>query len=141
MWQVACRKVWTKEQVDEFRDFAGAKYRANMRLDNLPGAELVVFRDQNGAEFVSYRLGYPIAEASDYNSSNFYINNHLRITIRCARARCLPRARAHAGPSVRQSARRHAQALPACRHARPRAGITMWSRRVATWTRSRSPGS
>lgn len=47
--QVACRKVWTKENVDEFRDFAGAKYRANMRLDNLPGAELVVFRDQNGA--------------------------------------------------------------------------------------------
>mmetsp|Transcript_39251 Transcript_39251/g.89454 ORF Transcript_39251/g.89454 Transcript_39251/m.89454 type:complete len:333 (+) Transcript_39251:93-1091(+) len=80
--KVACRKVWTKENVDEFRDFAGAKYRANMRLDNLPGAELVVFRDQNGAEFVSYRLGYPIAEASDFNSTNFHINNHLRITIR-----------------------------------------------------------
>jgi hypothetical protein len=26
------------------------------RLDNLPAAELVVFRDQNGKDFVSYRL-------------------------------------------------------------------------------------
>ena len=82
MCKVACRKQWTAAHVDEFRDFAGARFRANMRLDNLPGAELVVFRDQNGQEFVSYRLGYPISEPSDYNASNFYINNHLRFTIR-----------------------------------------------------------
>ena len=49
--------MWTKENVDEFRDFAGAKYRANMRLDNLPGAELVVFRDQNGQ--VAILLAFP----------------------------------------------------------------------------------
>ena len=46
------------------------------------GAELVVFRDQRGDEFVSYRLGYPLAEPYGRNVSNFYINNHLRITIR-----------------------------------------------------------
>mmetsp|Transcript_58539 Transcript_58539/g.137519 ORF Transcript_58539/g.137519 Transcript_58539/m.137519 type:complete len:668 (-) Transcript_58539:237-2240(-) len=80
--KVACRKKWTKKSVKEFRDFAGAGFRANMRLDNLPGAELVVFRDQNGEEFISYRLGYPIAEQSGTNASRLYINNHLRITIR-----------------------------------------------------------
>ncbi len=68
--------------MDEFYDFAVAHYRANMRLDNLPGAELVMFRDQSGDEFISYRLGYPLAEPSDFNSSNVYINNHLHITIR-----------------------------------------------------------
>jgi transmembrane 9 superfamily protein 2/4 len=82
MCKVACRKQWTSTNVDEFRDFAGAHFRGNMRLDNLPAAELVVFRDQNAQEFVSYRLGYPLSEASDYNASNFYINNHLRFTIR-----------------------------------------------------------
>jgi len=80
--KVACRKRWTPKAVREFRDFAGANFRANMRLDNLPGAELVVFRDQRGEEFVSYRLGYPLAEPFGRNSSNFYVNNHLRITIR-----------------------------------------------------------
>jgi len=80
--KVACRKTWTPQNVDEYRDFAGARFRANMRLDNLPAAELVVFRDQYGKEFVSYKLGYPIAEVSGYNSSKFYINNHLRFTIR-----------------------------------------------------------
>jgi len=82
MCKVACRKQWTAANVDEFRDFAGARFRANMRLDNLPAAELAVFRDQDATEFVTYRLGYPISEPSDYNSSNFYINNHLRFTIR-----------------------------------------------------------
>jgi len=34
-----------------------AHFRANMRLDNLPGAELVVYRDQKTKEeFVSYRF-------------------------------------------------------------------------------------
>ena len=80
--KVACRKKWSPEYVAEYRDFAGAHFRANMRLDNLPGAELVAFRDQNGEEFISYRLGYPLAEVSEYNASNFYLNNHLRITIR-----------------------------------------------------------
>lgn len=80
--KVACRKRWTPKAVREFRDFAGANFRANMRLDNLPGAELVVFRDQRGEEFVSYRLGYPLAEPFGRNASNFYVNNHLRITIR-----------------------------------------------------------
>ena len=80
--KVACRKKWSPEYVAEYRDFAGAHFRANMRLDNLPGAELVAFRDQNGDEFISYRLGYPLAEVSEYNASNFYLNNHLRITIR-----------------------------------------------------------
>jgi len=32
------------------------RFRANMRLDNLPASELVVFRDQKGKEFVSYRF-------------------------------------------------------------------------------------
>ena len=50
--------------------------------DNLPGAELVMFRDQTGAEFISYRLGFPLAEPSEYNASTVYINNHLHITIR-----------------------------------------------------------
>ena len=36
--KVACRKRWTPKAVREFRDFAGANFRANMRLDNLPGA-------------------------------------------------------------------------------------------------------
>ncbi len=29
--KVACRKMWTAANVDEFRDFAGARFRANMR--------------------------------------------------------------------------------------------------------------
>ena len=36
------------------------RFRANMRLDNLPASELVVFRDQKGKEFVSYRFISPI---------------------------------------------------------------------------------
>ena len=80
--KVACRKQWKAKTVDEFYDYATAHYRVNMRLDNLPGAELVMFRDQTGSEFISYRLGYPLAEPSEYNSSNVYVNNHLKITIR-----------------------------------------------------------
>lgn len=80
--KVACRKTWSAQNVEEFRDFAGARFRANMRLDNLPAAELVKYRDQNGKEITSYRLGYPIADTSPYNGSEYYINNHLRITIR-----------------------------------------------------------
>jgi hypothetical protein len=93
--QVACRKMWTAANVDEFRDFAGARFRANMRhklskvlhmmtlhsnvlgnrllrtfapprLDNLPAAELVVFRDQNGKDFVSYRLSKRKSVYSDF---------------------------------------------------------------------------
>jgi len=80
--KVACKKKWNPRAVKDFRNFASTNFRANMRLDNLPGAELVVFRDQRGQEFVSYRLGYPLAEAFGKNGSQFYVNNHLRITIK-----------------------------------------------------------
>ena len=39
------------------------------RLDNLPAAELVVFRDQNGKDFVSYRLSKKKSQYSYYKKS------------------------------------------------------------------------
>eukprot|EP00292_Cryptomonas_paramecium_P004461 CAMPEP_0113676420 /NCGR_PEP_ID=MMETSP0038_2-20120614/8633_1 /TAXON_ID=2898 /ORGANISM="Cryptomonas paramecium" /LENGTH=661 /DNA_ID=CAMNT_0000593447 /DNA_START=3 /DNA_END=1988 /DNA_ORIENTATION=- /assembly_acc=CAM_ASM_000170 len=84
-----CKKHYTPQQMEEFQDFTILDYRVNMRLDNLPVAEinLVAFEDKPDETIKLYNLGYPIGskvfdrDAPGGTPEVYQINNHLRFKI------------------------------------------------------------
>jgi len=60
--KVLCRKNYTPQQMEEFQDFAILEYRVNMRLDNLPVAEMInfAFEDKPDKTMQIYNLGYAL---------------------------------------------------------------------------------
>ena len=57
-----CRQTYTPAQMEEFQDFAILDYRVNMRLDNLPVAEITKFYydDRPDQTLQTYNLGVPL---------------------------------------------------------------------------------
>jgi hypothetical protein len=57
-----CRQTYTPAQMEEFQDFAILDYRVNMRLDNLPVAEITKFYydDKPDQTLQTYNLGVPL---------------------------------------------------------------------------------
>jgi transmembrane 9 superfamily member 2/4 len=92
---VLCRKQYTRGEMDRLADFALLEYRANMRLDNLPLAEMAeVLQEDSDTLDTEYFLGFPIAlnseddeRAADMQSGNkphptYYLANHLHFKIK-----------------------------------------------------------
>ena len=93
---ILCRKQYTHAEMSRLADFALLDYRANMRLDNLPLAEMaeVVQEDSEKAD-TEYFLGFPIAlnsedeehsaeEHADHADRHptYYLANHLHFKIK-----------------------------------------------------------
>jgi transmembrane 9 superfamily protein 2/4 len=93
---VLCRKQYTHAEMSRLADFALLDYRANMRLDNLPLAEMaeVVQEDSDNAE-TEYFLGFPIAlnsedeeHSADEHAEHadkhptYFLANHLHFKIK-----------------------------------------------------------
>lgn len=82
-----CKKKYTPQQMEEFQDFAILEYRVNMRLDNLPIAEMNLFayEDRPQETIQIYNLGYPVGsklvDKEDPKNDQYQINNHLRFKI------------------------------------------------------------
>jgi hypothetical protein len=57
-----CRQSYTPALMEEFQDFAILDYRVNMRLDNLPLAEITKFYydDKPDQTMQTYNLGVPL---------------------------------------------------------------------------------
>ena len=92
---VVCRKQYTRAEMDRLADFALLDYRANMRLDNLPLAEMAeVLQEDSDTLDTEYFLGFPIAlnseddeHAAETQSGNrpaptYYLANHLHFKIK-----------------------------------------------------------
>jgi transmembrane 9 superfamily protein 2/4 len=91
--KVLCRKNYTPQQMEEFQDFAILEYRVNMRLDNLPVAEMInfAFEDKPDKTMQIYNLGYALggkltpdekAAGGKTDSDTYVLNNHLRFKIK-----------------------------------------------------------
>ena len=92
--KVLCRKNYTPQQMEEFQDFAILEYRVNMRLDNLPVAEMIKFayEDKPDKTMQIYNLGYALGgklESDDkaaagrkVDADTYILNNHLRFKIK-----------------------------------------------------------
>eukprot|EP00802_Teleaulax_amphioxeia_P006625 Tamp_06629.p1 GENE.Tamp_06629~~Tamp_06629.p1 ORF type:complete len:677 (+),score=209.81 Tamp_06629:26-2032(+) len=90
--KVLCRKNYTPQQMEEFQDFAILEYRVNMRLDNLPVAEMInfAFEDKPDKTMQIYNLGYALGgklapeekKAGSSESDTYVLNNHLRFKIK-----------------------------------------------------------
>ena len=84
-----CRKKYSPQQMEEFQDFTILDYRVNMRLDNLPIAEMNLFayEDKPQDTVQIYNLGYPVGskvsekDAAEGSADSYQINNHLRFKI------------------------------------------------------------
>jgi len=86
-----CRKQYTPQQMEEFQDFAILDYRVNMRLDNLPVAEMnqFIFEDKPQKTIEIYNLGYGLGrkleegteKKADKKNDQYVLNNHLRFKI------------------------------------------------------------
>jgi len=81
-----CRKNYTPQQMEEFQDFAILDYRVNMRLDNLPVAEMnyIAFEDKPKDTIEIYNLGFPLGRKLEEEASKtdqYVLNNHLRFKI------------------------------------------------------------
>jgi transmembrane 9 superfamily protein 2/4 len=90
---VLCRKQYTQAEMSRFADFALLDYRANMRLDNLPLAEMAeVVQDDSDKVDTEYFLGFPIALSSDdderaageelNHQPTYFLANHLHFKIK-----------------------------------------------------------
>jgi transmembrane 9 superfamily protein 2/4 len=93
---VLCRKQYTQSEMSRLGDFALLNYRANMRLDNLPLAEMAdVVQEQSGDVDTEYFLGFPVAlnseeeersaedlEARTDKHPTYYLANHLHFKIK-----------------------------------------------------------
>jgi len=88
--QTLCRKEYTPAQMEEFQDFAILEYRVNMRLDNLPVAEIQSFYyDDRPDETVKlYNLGFSVGtklheevHTDEAVTEHYVLNNHLRFKI------------------------------------------------------------
>jgi transmembrane 9 superfamily protein 2/4 len=88
---VLCRKLYTQAEMSRLADFALLGYRANMRLDNLPLAEIAeVQQEDSGKVDTHYFLGFPIALSSEDDDSDvdplshpiYYLANHLHFKIK-----------------------------------------------------------
>mmetsp|Transcript_16460 Transcript_16460/g.39324 ORF Transcript_16460/g.39324 Transcript_16460/m.39324 type:complete len:669 (-) Transcript_16460:236-2242(-) len=85
-----CRKKYSPQQMEEFQDFAILEYRVNMRLDNLPIAEMTTIAWDNDMSKTEqyYNLGYPIGAklqpegAAKQETDLYVLNNHLRFRIK-----------------------------------------------------------
>ncbi|EKX43113.1 hypothetical protein GUITHDRAFT_163927, partial [Guillardia theta CCMP2712] len=91
--KVLCRKTYTPKQMEEFQDFAILEYRVNMRLDNLPVAEMINFayEDKPDKTMQIYNLGYPVggklapedgSKKTSQSTDTYVLNNHLRFKIK-----------------------------------------------------------
>jgi hypothetical protein len=85
-----CRQTYTPAQMEEFQDFAILDYRVNMRLDNLPLAEITKFYydDKPDQTMQTYNLGVPLGaklheevHADEAVAEHYVLNNHLRFKI------------------------------------------------------------
>ena len=85
-----CRQTYTPAQMEEFQDFAILDYRVNMRLDNLPVAEITKFYydDRPDQTLQTYNLGVPLGaklheevHADEAVAEHYVLNNHLRFKI------------------------------------------------------------
>eukprot|EP00285_Hemiselmis_virescens_P018271 CAMPEP_0173391940 /NCGR_PEP_ID=MMETSP1356-20130122/18667_1 /TAXON_ID=77927 ORGANISM="Hemiselmis virescens, Strain PCC157" /NCGR_SAMPLE_ID=MMETSP1356 /ASSEMBLY_ACC=CAM_ASM_000847 /LENGTH=674 /DNA_ID=CAMNT_0014349645 /DNA_START=96 /DNA_END=2120 /DNA_ORIENTATION=+ len=88
--QTLCRRTYSAKQMEEFQDFAILDYRANMRLDNLPVAQIAkyAYDDQPDKTIQIYNLGFPIGSklheevhSDDAVAEHYVLNNHLRFKI------------------------------------------------------------
>ncbi|EKX42627.1 hypothetical protein GUITHDRAFT_164061, partial [Guillardia theta CCMP2712] len=88
--RTACRKEYTPAQMEEFQDFSILDYRVNMRLDNLPVAEIAKFyyEDRPEETLETYNLGYPVGSklheevhTDEAVTEHYVLNNHLRFKI------------------------------------------------------------
>ena len=85
-----CRQKYTPAQMEEFQDFAILDYRVNMRLDNLPVAEIAqyYYDDKPEQTLKTYNLGVPLGSklheevhADEAVAEHYVLNNHLRFKI------------------------------------------------------------
>jgi hypothetical protein len=93
---VLCRKQYSHAEMSRLADFALLNYRANMRLDNLPLAEMAdVVNEGSDDVDTEYFLGFPVAlnseedeasaqlhEAQGDKHATYYLANHLHFRIK-----------------------------------------------------------
>ncbi|XP_024361684.1 transmembrane 9 superfamily member 7 [Physcomitrium patens] len=77
--KILCKKTFSAEALNNFKDKIENEYRANMILDNLPVAEPKQKHD-NGQAIKLYDKGFLVGFKYQ-DSKKFYINNHLAFTV------------------------------------------------------------
>ena len=89
--RVLCTKDYTKDDVAHFKERIDEAYVVNWVVDNMPAAEDIV-DTSSGADYVFYEHGFYVGgkfdsaseeedAKEDATSVNYYINNHVTITV------------------------------------------------------------
>jgi len=91
--KVLCRKNYTPQQMEEFQDFAILEYRVNMRLDNLPVAEMInfAFEYKPDKTMQIYNLGYALG-GKLAPKRRLRLVPRLRATHMCSTITCVSRS-------------------------------------------------